>query len=64
VCHNCPYALREVLYAWEHGALTADSVKVRVLIYMSTDQLGVRTILLNVGTFHTFHDYFQLFQSS
>lgn len=27
VCHNCPYAVREVLYAWEHGVLTADSVK-------------------------------------
>ncbi|KAI0211616.1 Mediator of RNA polymerase II transcription subunit 24 [Lamellibrachia satsuma] len=27
VCHNSPYAVREVLYAWEHGVLTADSVK-------------------------------------
>ncbi len=28
VCHNAPYAILEVLHAWEAGALTAETVKV------------------------------------
>ena len=29
VCQNVPYAVHEVLIAWECGALSADQVKVR-----------------------------------
>ncbi|GAB1599287.1 mediator of RNA polymerase II transcription subunit 24-like isoform X5 [Argonauta hians] len=27
ICMNAPFAMQEVLFAWEHGALTADNVK-------------------------------------
>lgn len=33
VCHNAPYAIQEVLFAWEHGAITTEIVKVTHVLY-------------------------------
>lgn len=35
ICINAPYAIQEVLFAWEHGALSADNIK-RILKYVKT----------------------------
>lgn len=31
ICMNAPFAMQEVLFAWEHGALSADNVKVIII---------------------------------
>ena len=33
VCSNVPYALREVLVAWEYGVIGKDTVQVRSLMH-------------------------------
>jgi len=29
ICTNIPFVAQEILFAWEHGALSPDNVKVR-----------------------------------
>lgn len=35
-CLNFPLALQEILIAWEHGAVSADSIKVKLTVSEST----------------------------
>ena len=51
ICINAPYAIQEVLFAWEHGALSGDSIKVFINKYFT---LG---ILVNFSFFVCFIDF-------
>ena len=32
MCHHTPHAVQEVLYAWEHGVLTEQDIKVSSML--------------------------------
>ena len=40
ICINAPYAIQEVLFAWEHGALSGDSIKVFINKHLTLSILG------------------------
>ncbi|XP_052811866.1 mediator of RNA polymerase II transcription subunit 24-like isoform X2 [Mya arenaria] len=40
ICNNMPYAIQEVLFAWEHGSLSSDSIKM-ILNYVKNRMLSL-----------------------
>ncbi|XP_052248806.1 mediator of RNA polymerase II transcription subunit 24-like [Dreissena polymorpha] len=40
ICTNTPYAIQEVLFAWEHGSISSDNIKM-ILNYIKTRMLSL-----------------------
>lgn len=46
MCTNMPFVAQEILFAWEHGALSPDYVKVGLTFYYSLKVINILCISL------------------